>query len=200
MLPDKPRYEYRAWDEAFPDLPQPSAEPWEEETYLIPLGMLSRNIKIRDDALEIKEMLADRNGLELWHLSARLEFPIPALTLERELMVLLKIGQPLRHERYGPREIMEDIVAPRRNVVAIPLRKRRHLYEVAGCRAETAEIELQGQRLMTAAAEHEEAERVLEAVQLMGLDRHPNASYPIALTRLLPEAMAGHLHEARGGG
>jgi hypothetical protein len=41
---------------------------------------------------------------------------------------------------------------------------------------------------------------VLEAVQLMGLDRHPNASYPIALTRLLPEAMAGHLHEARGGG
>ena len=185
MTPDTtPRYEYRAWADAFPDLPRPDAEPWAEETYLLALGLLSRNIKLKDDALEIKELVADRGGLQLWRPSARLELPVPALTLERELMVLLQIGQPLRHERYGVAEIMDDIVGARRNVVAVPLRKRRHLYEVEGCRAEVAEIEVNGQRTMTTAAEHEEADRLMAAMKAMGLDRYANLSYPEALSRM----------------
>jgi hypothetical protein len=186
MQPDKPRYEYRAWA-PFPELPQPEGEEWSEETYLIPLGLWSADIKIRGDALEIKDLLADRGGLQLWHPGARLAFPIPALTLERELMTRIKIGQPLRRELYGPREIIEDIVEARRNVVAVPLRKRRRLFEFAGCRAETAEVELAGQRLTTAAAEHERPEPVADAAHRMGLDRFPNAAYVAALARLVPQ-------------
>ena len=61
MPPDTPRYEYRAWAPAFPGLPQPEGEAWSEETYLVALGLLSLNIKIRDDALEIKQLKLD-NG------------------------------------------------------------------------------------------------------------------------------------------
>lgn len=184
-----PRYEHRAWAPEFPKLPQPQDEPWTEEIYILPLGLLGRNIKIRDGALEIKELVLERDGLQLWRPTARLEFPIPALTLERELMVLLQIGQPLRRERYGAEEIMTDIVEARRNVVAVPLRKQRRRFETAaGALAETVRVEAGGQTVMTAAAEHEEPERVLAAIEELGLDRFPNLDYPATLDRLRPIA------------
>lgn len=186
MTEPAPRFERRAWASAFPGLPQPGEEPWTEDIYLVALGLTNRDIKIRGGALEIKELVLEAHGLQLWRPAARLEFPIPALTLERELMVLLQIGEPLRRPRYGPEEIMEDIVRRRRNVAAVPVRKRRRLFEVKGCRAETALVELAGQRAMTAAAEHEEADRLLEAVAEMGLDRYLNLSYPQVLDRLRP--------------
>jgi hypothetical protein len=187
--PDTPRYEYRAWA-SFPELPQPDAEAWGEETYLIPLGLWSMDIKIRGEALEIKELVADRDGLQLWRPAARLALPVPALTLERELMTRIKIGQPLRRELYGRQEIMEDIVDARRNVAALTVRKRRRLFEFGGCRAETAEVEVAGGRLMTAAAEHAEPGLVVDAARGMGLDRHPNVAYVAALSQVLPRVDA----------
>jgi hypothetical protein len=179
-----PRYEFRAWAPSFPALPRPEQEPWEDEIYLIPLGLLTKSVKIRGKVLEIKEMVHDRDGLQLWRPAARLIFPIPAITLERELMVLIKIGQPLRRERYGPDELIEDVAEARRNVVAVPMRKRRHVFEVEACRAECTEVEVAGHRIMTAAAEHPEPSPLLRAVQAMKLDTYVNLAYPAELDRL----------------
>ncbi len=181
---ERARFEFRAWAPAFPDLPRPDGDGWGHEIYLIPLGQLAKSIKIRDGALEIKEMVQIRDGLQLWRPSARLTFPIPTATLERELMVLIKIGQPLRRERYGVDELLEDVAGSRRNVVAVPIRKRRHLFEVEGCRAECTEVEHAGHRIMTAAAEHEQPARLLAAVRAMKLERFENLAYPAELSRL----------------
>jgi hypothetical protein len=192
MLPGKPRYEYRAWGEDFPGLPRPDQEPWGEETYLVPFGLLSRSIKIRGGALEIKELLADHDGVQLWAPAARLKFPIPALTLERELMSILQAGQPLRRDAYGPEELIEELTGGgRHTVTAVPLRKRRHVFDAHGCRAETAEIEVAGRRLMTAAVEHEDPERLLRAVAEQGLGKLANISYPQVLSRLFPPPLDG---------
>jgi hypothetical protein len=192
MSPDAPRHEYRAWAQAFPGLPQPEGEAWSEETYLVALGLQSLNIKIRGGALEIKQLRHDPGGPQLWALSARLEFPVPALALERELISLLQIGQPLRRERYDVAAILEDIVGARRNVVAVRLRKRRRLYEVEGCRSETTEVELpDGTRVTTAAAEGEDGRRVLAAAGAMGLDGLPNTSYPQYLEPLVRRGLGG---------
>lgn len=187
MLPAPPLYEWRAWASSFPDLPEPD-EDWSEESYLLVQGLHSLNVKIRDGMLEIKELLAERDGLQLWSPAAELRFPIPAATLERELMVRLQIGQPLRHERYGERELFEDVTLARRNVLAMPVRKRRHLYVVHGCRAESGEVEVAGRRFRTAAAEHQEPEQLRRAILHMGLDRHPNLGYPAALLQIAAEA------------
>lgn len=181
---DLPRYEYRAWSESFPALPQPEGEGWQEETYLVAPGRVDLNVKIRGSALEIKELVSQESGLHLWRPSAALEFPIPALTLERELLDLLQLGLRLHHEHYGRDELLADIVEQRGNVFAIPLRKRRRLYEIQGCRAETAEVELDGRKVMTAAAEHEDATRLMAAMDEMGLDRYANLAYPAALLQL----------------
>ena len=45
MQPSRPRFEYRAWAEAFPDLPRPESEPFADEVYLIPLGLGGRDIR-----------------------------------------------------------------------------------------------------------------------------------------------------------
>ena len=179
------RFEYRAWAATFPELPQPEGEPWREETYLLPPHLASRNVKIRDGALEIKELVSEKDGMQSWHPAAKLEFPIAASALERELLLLLHLGIVLEREVYGPDELLADITEARHDVVAQPVRKRRCRYEVAGCRAETAEIALAGRRrIMSAAVEHENPERLLRAIVTMGLDRFTNLSYPTALARL----------------
>lgn len=190
-MPSAPRLEHRAWAPSFPGLPAPGEDDaWAEETYLVPLGLQGRNIKLRAGALELKDLLlVEDDGFQLWSPATRLPFPIPAALVERELLVRLALSQPLRRERYGADELLAEVVGPRRaSIAVIPVRKRRRLLEVAGCRAETAEVELaqDGRRLMTAAAEHEEAARLRRAVAEMGLAGHPSTDYPTALLRLAP--------------
>lgn len=179
MVPDPMRYECRAWAPWFQHLPDPRGEPSRAETYLMPLGRVSLNIKLRGDALEIKELKLEDGDLQLWAQAARLPLPVPALTLERELMTLLQIGQPLEREIYDEAAIMADIVHARRNLAALTVHKRRRLFTALGCRAETVQVVLpDGSELMSAAVEDAEAAEVRAAVRFMSLDGLPNRSYP----------------------
>lgn len=181
------RYEFRAWAETFPNLPRPDREEWHDEVYLIPLGLLTTSVKIRGDALEIKDLVAERPDMQLWLPVARLTFPVPAHLVERELIVRLALGQKLHRERFTAEELLAEVVEARGNVAAVRLRKRRRLFEAAGgCRAEVGEVEVDGRRTLTACVEHAEPERVASAAAELGIDRHPNLDYPTALARLVP--------------
>jgi hypothetical protein len=183
-----PRYEFRAWSaEPFPGLAPPSGE-FAEEVYLVPLGLAGRDIKLRGDALEIKELLLERDGLQLWDPAVRLEFPVPASSLERELVTRLMLNQPLARPRYGRRELLDELVAARhRNIAVVPVGKRRRLLEAAGCRAEAGEVQLDGgRRAFTAAAEHEDPARLRRALAELGLEGRANLDYPAMLARALP--------------
>jgi hypothetical protein len=186
MQPSRPRFEYRAWAEAFPDLPRPEGEPFADEVYLIPLGLGGRDIKIRGGALEMKDLLLEQDGLPLWQPAVRLEFPIPARLVERELLERLALNQVLRRQRYTQEELLEELAEARRNIAVVPVQKRRRLFEVAGCRAESGEVLVAGRRLLTAAAEHETPDALRRAVGEMKIAKYPNLDYPAALTRLLP--------------
>ena len=179
-------WERRAWAASFPGLGPPGeAEEWAEEAYLLPLGLGGRDIKIRGQALEIKDLVAQRADMQLWRNAARLPFPIPSAAVERELILRLALGQPLSRERYTAEQILGELVGPRHNVAVVTLRKRRRLFESAGCRAEVAEVEVGGRRTLTACAEHEDPDRLRQAAAELGLDRHPNLDYPTALARLV---------------
>ena len=179
-------WERRAWAASFPGLGPPGeAEEWAEEAYLLPLGLGGRDIKIRGQALEIKDLVAQRADMQLWRDAARLPFPIPSAAVERELILRLALGQPLSRERYTAEQILGELVGPRHNVAVVRLRRRRRLFESAGCRAEVAEVEVGGRRTLTACAEHEDPDRLRQAAAELGLDRHPNLDYPTALARLV---------------
>ena len=179
-------WERRAWAASFPGLGPPGeAEEWAEEAYLLPLGLGGRDIKIRGGALEIKDLVAQRADMQLWRDAARLPFPIPSAAVERELILRLALGQPLSRERYTAEQILGELVGPRHNVAVVRLRRRRRLFESAGCRAEVAEVEVGGRRTLTACAEHEDPDRLRQAAAELGLDRHPNLDDPTALARLV---------------
>ena len=179
-------WERRAWAASFAGLSPPGeAEEWSEEAYLLPLGLGGRDIKVRGDALEMKDLLLERPDMQLWRPAARLPFPVPSASLERELIVRLALGQPLGRQRYTAEELLGELLGPRHNVAVVTLRKRRRLFESAGCRAEVAEVEVGGRRTLTACAEHEDPDRLRQAAAELGLDRHPNLDYPTALARLV---------------
>lgn len=187
MLPSPtPVWERRAWAASFPGLGPPGeAEEWAEEAYLLPIGLGGRNIKVRGDALEIKDLLAQRADAQLWRNAARLPFPIPSATVERELILRLALNQPLTRERYTQDQLLGELLGGRHNVAIVRLRKRRRIFESAGCRAEVGEVELDGRRILTACAEHEDPDRLRQAAAELGIDRYPNLDYPTALTRLV---------------
>ena len=187
MLPSPtPVWERRAWAASFPGLGPPGeAEEWAEEAYLLPIGLGGRNIKVRGDALEIKDLLAQRADAQLWRNAARLPFPIPSATVERELILRLALNQPLTRERYTRDQLLGELLGGRHNVAIVRLRKRRRIFESAGCRAEVGEVELDGRRILTACAEHEDPARLRQAAAELGIDRYPNLDYPTALTRLV---------------
>lgn len=198
MTPAAPAaWERRAWGPSFPGLGPPGdAEPWGVETYLLPLGLAGRNIKITGDdgsggggaaaALEMKDLVVRRGDLQLWQPAARLPFPIAARLVERELIVRLALGQPLHRERFTVEELLADIALARGNVAVVRLRKRRRLFEAAGCRAEVGEVEIGGDRILTACVEHPESDRAARAAAELGIDQYPNLDYPAALARLVP--------------
>ena len=181
MEGSSPRFERRAWAAAFLDLPDPSAVAASEETYLLWQGRPDFNLKLRGGRLELKELIAEKNGLQQWRPGPKLGFPLAGQELCQ-----LGLASPGRSVTY------EDLAAllpdlEQAGLLAVPLRKRRLLFERSGCRAETAIVEARGKRLATAAVEDMDAALVRRAAAEMGLDRWPNLSYP---TTLLPWSVA----------
>ena len=138
MLPGSPTFEFRARAPSFPGLPSPENEERQEEIYLIPLGVFGHSIKLRGDALEIKDLLKEQDRLQLWDPATRLPFPIPAALVERELLVRLALSEPLAREHYDAETLLKEVVEPRqRNIATVRVAKRRHLFMATACRAET---------------------------------------------------------------
>lgn len=182
MPQSDPRYEFRVWNEAFPQLPQPDAEPWSEETYLIAASRPDTNVKLRGDAVEIKELVKRHHALELWRPGPRLDFPITGSTLARELLPRLALDATGAEDCPAPADLLQ-LAGASGAVLVVALRKRRRLLEVLEARAEVTEVEVGERRSRTAAVEHEQPEVVEHAARALGLDAFANLSYPAALAR-----------------
>ena len=170
-----PRFERRAWAEAFPDLPDPSAEPASLEIYLLRPGRPDFNLKLRNGALEMKELVLEQDGLQQWRPTAKLGFPLPACELRE-----LDIDPVETTNAYADFECLRSCLE-RAGLVILALTKRRRLFEREGCRAETTLVESGRHRSLTAAVEDVDPDRVGRAATEMGLGRFPNIAYPGAM-------------------
>lgn len=180
MPQSDPRYEFRIWAEAFPGLPQPDQEPWSEETYLIAASRPDANVKLRGEAVEIKELVKRHHALELWRPGPQLDFPITSGTLAREILPRLALATAEPKDCPAPADLLQ-LARASGAVTIVTLRKRRRLFEVMEARAEVTEVEVGERRIRTAAVEHEEPEVVERAARSLGLGALPNRSYPMAL-------------------
>ena len=185
------RWEWRVFgarldsaEEVFSSL-TPVGEPADtEETYI--LGPGDVNVKIRFALLDIKKLMeVDESGLELWAPISKSEFPMPA----DEVAVVFRawdLAPPeLEREVFELGEFLDEVVAPHTDLEVVTVRKHRIRYSIQGCMSELTSLTANGREIKTIAAETEDPNAVLAAVEELGMSGHVNTSYNRGLRCLL---------------
>jgi hypothetical protein len=156
------------------------------ETYLVSQRDAGTNPKIRDDELDVKVLLGVAEGCEQWEPVVRMTLPLSAGQVREVLAGWLDLDDViLERDEYTRRQLVEEVVAPRTDVVAIEIAKIRHAYEVNGCIAEVADVTIAGSTLQTAAVESADLGLLLAARRLVGLEGMENVNYPREIRRVL---------------
>ena len=181
----EPRYEYRVFD----------ADLGEFADRLYTLGVYRNrresteiylagntddyNCKIHDDRLEIKERLAVERGLERWQPRLKASFPLDEKLLAGELYPALALSgcRPMG-KCYDLCALLEELSGVGANITVARVQKQRIDYTLDGCQAEYVRLQIGQTSLQSIAVESPDAEQVLAALPLLGLDWFHNTSYP----------------------
>ena len=185
-----PRWEWRTFgagrraaEDAFAAL---TSGPAEESDELYLLSVAESNVKVRNDLLDIKLLKeVDADGLERWEPVMKRGFPLPAAEV-RTVFDTFGVSPPsLSRDAYTLDQFLAELVEPSGAARAVRVHKRRVRYSPGGCRAEVADLEVDGREARTIAIESEDPSAVVAAVRDAGLDGHVNTSYPRGLAALM---------------
>ncbi|HUJ97428.1 MAG TPA: hypothetical protein VLV85_04230 [Stellaceae bacterium] len=192
-----PRWEWRCFAPSLTNLAQAASLPADavprdsDETYILDLSArLAQNVKIRDGVLDVKRLLqTDTAGLELWEPVLKARFPLGRKDIAAVFGPCLPPAA-LTRDTYTLEQLVDDIVAPQPAFRIVGLHKSRRAFGFAGCRAELAQITTGSVSVESFSLEHEDPQRLLAALQTLGLDSHANTNYILGLKRALGLAHA----------
>jgi exopolyphosphatase / guanosine-5'-triphosphate,3'-diphosphate pyrophosphatase len=158
----------------------------EESDELYLLSAAGANVKVRDGLMDIKLLReVDGDGLERWEPVMKQGFPLPAADAAMVFEALAVVPPALGRDAYSLEHFLAELVEPSGAVRPVRVHKRRVRYRLAGCMAETAEVEADGRTQRTIAVESEDRSAVMAAVRGVGLVGHTNTSYPRGLAALV---------------
>jgi hypothetical protein len=193
MNPIQPRFEFRAWGDQLDtvrDRIAALAEPYEIresiETYIVSTATTEANPKVRGDRLDIKVLIANRDGFQQWEPQLKASFPISASVLRNDFFRILgEFAPDLGRESYSFEQFIQDIVEPHDELTAVEVVKQRQISTVIGCITELSYVSIAGEDIQTAAVESADLEALQDARRLTGLDGYENISYPAAIKRTI---------------
>ena len=155
-----------------------------DERYL--LAGDDRNVKIRDDLLDVKVLReVDAKGLERWEPVMKADFPLAAADVPNVVEAAGMDPGAFSEREYdlsGFLTALDDAGAR-----AVGVHKRRTRASVMGCMAEVAEVSAGGRTTRTIAIEAEDPAAVFAAVRELHLDGFLNTSYPKGLRALIED-------------
>lgn len=163
----------------------PVAEPVEtEETYL--LGSGNVNVKIRFALLDIKKLMeVDQKGLQLWAPISKAEFPLSAEEVAAIFDAWELPTPELELDLYPLDQFLDRLVGPDPRLDVVAVRKHRVRYSIEGSMSELTTLKAGGRETKSIAAEGENPEAVVSAVERLGMSGHANMSYNRGLRCLL---------------
>lgn len=199
MSPVTPRYEFRAFAPTFGlvesrmrSLSPPPEIRESAEIYLLTAADGRHNVKVRDNLLDVKMLLATRQRLEQWMPTLKLALPAEAGELEEQVLPLLGLaGLKLVSGQYPAPRLVEQLTRPSSGVIAAQVFKRRFGFRIADCACELADITVNGAAIRTASVESENPDLALQVIAELGLDEYDNTSYVLALRRVTGLAPLG---------
>ena len=186
-----PRWEWRTFGDSFGEADarlaalQPTKVGDSDELYIL-ASRVEGSIKIRDGKLDVKRLESrSEDGLQQWRPVANAEFPITATDLAALLAALdVSVPSPDR-EAYTLDRLIDEVVAPHDELLAVGVGKHRVHHMLDGCRAEVTQVRSESRTTRTIAVEDEDPALVRSTVERLGLWSRPNVSFPHGLIRLL---------------
>jgi exopolyphosphatase/guanosine-5'-triphosphate,3'-diphosphate pyrophosphatase len=182
-----PRWEWRTFGERFGDAVTRFATEAPEESdelYLLGLGS-EASAKVRAGVMDVKRLEdVNADGLERWRPVMKAAFPMPEAEVVAMLEALGAAAGALECAEYTLEEVLAEVVAPRADLLAVPVHKRRGRFTVGGCMAERSELRTDQAVTQTVAVESEDPDRVMAAVRELGLTSRRNVSVPRKLKAL----------------
>ncbi len=160
------------------------------ETYLLS-GECTDNIKIRNNTLDIKRLIAVNNqGFEQWTPILKASFP-----LEKETVISLFqiLSIPLKSLISVPLSLTDfsDLLSVYDQIVPVRVKKRRRRYTIHSCIAEYSEVFFNKTRYETIALEHTEVGCLEKALGELGWEGITNKNYLSALKDYIRESEPG---------
>jgi exopolyphosphatase/guanosine-5'-triphosphate,3'-diphosphate pyrophosphatase len=186
-----PRWEWRAFaehfgaaEDRFAALPSETLED-SDEVYLLSLQS-DASVKVRGGQMDVKHLeRVNEHGLEQWRPVMKAAFPLPTAEVRSVLEVLGAAVPSFSRGAYTLEELVDELVRPSTELLAVRVHKRREHYAIGGCMAERTEIRTDDGTTRTIAVESEDAARVAATVRGLGLASYPNVNVPRGLKALV---------------
>jgi exopolyphosphatase/guanosine-5'-triphosphate,3'-diphosphate pyrophosphatase len=155
-----------------------------DEIYVLALGH-EASIKARDGVMDVKRLeRVNAEGLEQWLPVAKAAYPLRVEGIREAIAALGADVPPLQREHYTLEQMLDEIVGPSPQLMAIAVHKHRVHYMVDGCMTELSEVRTDRGTAKTIAVESEDPTRVVATVLALGLELQPNVSLPRELKTL----------------
>ena len=189
-----PRYEFRAFAQSFGLVEQRirAAATCSEfvhetlDTYIVTRAVDSTNIKIRDDALDVKVLVAEKQRFEQWAPSCKAEFPIDAALLREELFRPLQVDVPeMNRDSYTMSALLDELIWPRLDMRIARVFKRRLHFTIDDVMTEIGHLQINGAAIATVAVESSDLDAAVGLRDRLGLGAYENVNYVVALQRTM---------------
>lgn len=194
MSNDAPRYEFRAFAQSFGLVEQRirEAATCSEfihetlDTYIVTRSVDKTNIKIRDDALDVKVLVAEKQRFEQWAPSGKAEFPVDPTFLRDELFRPLQVEVPqMNRDSYTMTTLLDELVWPRLDMRIARVFKRRLHFTIDEVMTEIGYLQVNGAAIATVAVESSDLEAAVTLRDRLGLGAYENVNYVLALQRIM---------------
>ena len=149
-----------------------------DELYLLSVGGTGA-VKFRDELMDVKHLeQVNGDGLEQWMPVMKAAFPLSAADVSSVLLALnVDAPTPLTRSAYTLAELLDEVVRPNPDLLAVEVGKRRARYTIGGCMAELTDVRTGHASTRTIAIESDDATSVIAAVREVGLAERPNVSF-----------------------
>lgn len=193
MTDSKPRFEFRAFAQNFGIVERNmrALSPVEKiressETYIMSRGNNDNNTKIRDQMMDIKVFVQEKEGLEQWDPRMKASFPMDVGNIRDEVLPALSVRPPeFERKVYSLDQYLGEIIGPHPELVAVRVFKRRFAFTINECIAEIADVYINGAKIRTANIESVDCQAIHKARQLVNLTEYENINYLMAIKRVI---------------